>query len=142
MCYDTGMDYQQLIEAAKKSTDDEQTINRLNGIKALSGWANNGEDVTILLSNWQNIGLPPSCFSYKNNVIVQLEMDLAKFCPDIYIGHSHLLSVCSICERAVDDCSHPYTLYNYQNYFYEKRYIVCKSCVDKKEVLIKEYSEK
>lgn len=109
------MNYQQLIEAAKNSTKDEETLARLNSIRVISGWANKGEDAIILYCNWHNIMQPPGYFSYANNIMVQLEMDLAKHCPDIYIGRSHLLSICNLCNRAMD-ATHKQMIYDHAGY--------------------------
>lgn len=104
------MNFKKVIEAAKNSTTDEQTLNRLEDIQIYGGWANSTEDKIILVSDWNNIQERDPEWGFikfwrdKNNIMSRLRkiFESNKFKDIVEIAWKDMVTFCDECGLAID----------------------------------------
>lgn len=121
-----------IIDAAKNSTDHEETLSRLESIRIYHGWADSDEDKIVVASDWNNVQnrLNPFAYPYykdANDIMRRLEKILGQF-DNVDIAWEDMTTSCDDCGKAINtEPSHLHWVPNYT--FYEDDGMVyCHKC--------------
>lgn len=103
------MDFRKVIEAAKNSTTDKSTLNRLDDIVCYPGWANSSEEKIIIVSNWNNVQERDPNWGIikfwrnKNNIMVRLRRIFETYFKDtVEIHWDDEVTSCDYCGKAIN----------------------------------------